>query len=206
MSSEVSCSSVERCSPLVAVGSLVLPYWWLACVSTALHFACLHFSPTLHTGKRTKQKDRVTCIINTPTEDGPTRVSARFQYLQWLQSTADDVNEHLCLRHLSSFCTLSPTSVSLQHCKSPFSLTELMMCKKLLCLGLTQHPSFGPNWTKTKLARLSLNREVCITASAIPLPGTHPRSRAESPSSRWLSECLSYLSRWHCSNLMQESF
>jgi len=89
MTSEVSCSSVKRSSTLAAVGSLVLPYWWLACLSTALHFACLHFSPTLHTGKWTKQTDQVTHIINIPTEDEPTRVSGRFQYLQWLQITAD---------------------------------------------------------------------------------------------------------------------
>lgn len=182
MSSETSCSSVERSSPLVAVGSLVLPRWWLACVSTALHFARSHSSPTLHTSKRAKRIS----IYNICREQQMMPRSI-FVYGIW-----------------AAFVRSAPPLPLSSTSKA--SLMELVMHEKLLGLGLARQPSFGPKWTKIKLALLSLNRKARITASAIPLPGTHPRSRAESPSSRWLSESLSYPSRWHCSNLMQESF
>lgn len=132
---------------------------------------------------------------------------------QWQVSVFTVIAENSRLCQWTSLFTASEQLLYTQThlCLSPapqksLLLMEPVMCKKLLVWGLTQHPWSGPNWTKSKLALLSLNRKVRITASAIPLPGTHPRSRAESPSSRWLSECLSYRSRWHCSNLMQESF
>lgn len=183
------------------------PSHWcrVAWISTTLCFTGLHFSSTLHAGKRAKWKYEVTrnkYSYSRWTHKGQCWVSVftiTAEHSRWSQwRTLFMVSEQLL--YTQPHLCLSPAlrKSLLFHATSDVQERDV--------LGLTQYSSLGPHWTKSKLAPLSWNRKGCITTSSVPLPGTRPRSQAESPSSRWLSECLSYLSRWHCSNLMQGSF